>query len=283
MVLAVLAGFFTLVIPPLAQQTTEFIRTVPDTISDLKNQDSSTADFVRQYNIDDQLDKLSDDISGSVSDLSEPVVSTAGKLLGGIVSAVVVLVMTFMMLVEGPLWLKRILAFQPAKKQAAYQKMAQKMYRVVTGYVNGQLLIAVIAGLFSFVALVILSTVFNVSINAIALAGIVTLFGLIPMVGNTLAAVLVTLFCLFVSLPLAIAVGIYFILYQQIENATLQPYIQSRSNQLTPLLVFIAALIGASFGGLLGALVAIPVAGCLRILAEDQLDKRLPSRRQVES
>ena len=67
---------------------------------------------------------------------------------------------------------------------------------------------------------------------------------------------------------------IYFIVYQQIENATIQPYIQAKKNQLTPLLVFVSALIGVGFGGILGAFVAIPVAGCIKILLEDQFEKR---------
>jgi len=68
--------------------------------------------------------------------------------------------------------------------------------------------------------------------------------------------------------------AIFFILYQQIENVTLQPYIQSKHNELTPMLVFIAALLGIGFGGLLGGLVAIPIAGCLKVLAEDYFERK---------
>jgi len=66
----------------------------------------------------------------------------------------------------------------------------------------------------------------------------------------------------------------YFIVYQQIENATIQPYIQSKGNELTPMLVFIAAILGVGVGGILGAFVAIPVAGCLKILADDYVESR---------
>jgi predicted PurR-regulated permease PerM len=150
------------------------------------------------------------------------------------------------------------------------------MYGVVTGYVNGQLLIAAIAATFAGIALLILSTLFKADINPIALAGIVFVFGLIPMFGNILAAIIVVLACLLTSLPLAVAMGIFFILYQQIENATLQPYIQSRSNQLTPLIVFIVALIGVGLAGIIGAIAAIPVAGCVKVLIDDFLKKKFP-------
>lgn len=67
---------------------------------------------------------------------------------------------------------------------------------------------------------------------------------------------------------------IYFVVYQQIENITIQPYVQSRNNDLTPMLVFIAALLGIGFGGLMGGFVAIPAAGCIKILLTDWLDDR---------
>jgi predicted PurR-regulated permease PerM len=102
----------------------------------------------------------------------------------------------------------------------------------------------------------------------------VALFGIIPTIGNIIAAIVVALACLFSSVPLAITMLVYFVIYQQIENVTIQPYMQSRKNDLSPLLVFIAALLGIGFGGILGGFVAIPAAGCLKILIEDYLDDR---------
>ena len=96
------------------------------------------------------------------------------------------------------------------------------------------------------------------------------------MIGNPISAILVVLVCLLSSPQLALVMLIYFIVYQQIENATLQPYIQARQNELTPLLVFIAALIGISLAGILGAFAAIPVAACVKILLEDSYGDQLP-------
>jgi predicted PurR-regulated permease PerM len=94
------------------------------------------------------------------------------------------------------------------------------------------------------------------------------------MVGHTIGAIIVTLVALFHSVPAAIAILAYYILYQQIENYVIQPRIQANTTNLSPLLVLVAVLVGVSFGGLLGGLVAIPVMGCLRILVIDQLQKR---------
>jgi predicted PurR-regulated permease PerM len=148
------------------------------------------------------------------------------------------------------------------------------MYVLVTRFVNAQVIVALISAIFSAIALTIASSALNVSVNVVALAGMVALFGIIPTIGNILAATIVALACLFTSAPLAIIMLIYFIVYQQIENVTVQPYIQSRNNELTPMLVFIAALLGIGFGGLLGGFVAIPAAGCIKILLEDYLDDR---------
>lgn len=274
-VICAIAAFTSLVVPPLVEQTSDFIKNVPSTIENFKTQDSSIARIVRQYNIDEQLDDISNEFTPKIDDISGPLISTAERALGNIISIITVLVLTFMILVEGPYWFNELLALSTNEKRKEYRIIAYKMYKVVTSYVNGQVLIAAIASGFALIVMLIASSLTDSSINAVALAGIVFIFGLIPLIGNIISSVLVILFALFSSTTLAIVMGIYFIVYQQIENATLQPYIQSRSNQLTPLIVFIAALVGAGFGGLLGALAAIPTAGCLRILFEEYIKQHL--------
>ncbi len=275
LVLVILITFITLVIPPLFAQIRDFIADVPQTIQNAKNQDTSLGSFVRRYNLNEQLDGLASDFSYRFKDIHRPVLSTAGRIGSGLISTITVLILTFMMLVEGPFWLEKILDMQAAEKRERLRRLALKMYKVVTGYVNGQLLIALIGGSFALMALLIASTIFNVSVNAVALAGIIALMSLIPMIGNMIGASLVVLVCLFSSLPLAITMAVFFLVYQQIENATIQPYIQARNNELTPLLVFVAALLGVSVGGLFGGIVAIPAAGCAKILWEDYFARKI--------
>jgi len=281
-VLSLLIGLLWLIVPPLVNQGSEFARDLPRTVEEFKSQDSAASRLVRRYNLDEQLSNISDDLSSGVGDFGSQALSTVERVGGTIISVITVLILTFMMLIEGPIWFERVMALQPEKQRTRRRKLAQKMYRVVTGYVNGQVLIAAIAAAFALVALLIMSTIFDASINAVAMAGIVFIFGLIPLFGNVLSAVLVVLFSLFASAGLALGMAIYFLVYQQIENATLQPYIQSKSNQLTPLTVFVAALIGVGVAGVLGALAAIPIAGCMRIVLEDKLKDRLPSLETVE-
>lgn len=274
LVLSILIGMLVLIVPALVSQFSEFARDLPNTINNFSTQDSVVADWVRKYNLDEQLARIGSDISSSTGSLVDPLLNTATRAIGTIVSIITVLVLTFMMLIEGPVLYGKILALQPKSKQAHFNDKAKRMYRVITSYVNGQVLIAAISASFTLIALVIASTLFNVTVNAVALAAITFFFALIPLIGTTIGASIVVLMALFASSGLALTMAIYFLVYQQIENSTLQPYIQSRGNQLTPMLVFIAALLGAGLGGLLGALAAIPIAGCLRILLEDALEKR---------
>ncbi len=281
-VLAVLTGFLLLVVPSLVSQTSDFINDLPDTVDSFLAKDTAISRGVERFHLDDQINKIGSDLSNRNGNLGGTVFSTAGRVGGTIVSVITVLVLTFMMLVEGPIWLKRLMDLQPYDKRAKRRNVLQRLYKVVTGYVNGQVLIATIAACFAFVGLLIGNAIFDASVNAVAMAGIIFIFGLIPMFGNILGASIVVIFSLFSSGSLAIAMALFFIVYQQIENASLQPYIQSRSNQLTPLTVFIAALLGVGVGGILGALAAIPIAGCLRILLEEYMDKRLPIKETPE-
>jgi predicted PurR-regulated permease PerM len=108
----------------------------------------------------------------------------------------------------------------------------------------------------------------------IALAVIVFVCGLIPMVGHTIGAIIVTTIALFTSPVAALIILGYYILYQQIENYLVQPRIQANSTNMSPLLVFSSVVIGVSFSGLFGGLVAIPIAGCIRIAVLDYLQRK---------
>ncbi len=269
LVLTIIIGFLALVVPPLVNQTRQFINDVPEIVSDFKNADGALPNFIRSNNLDDEIEKVTSDITSRVKRLDGPILSTAGRLGSTLVSVITVLVLCFMMLIEGPGIYHKFWQRTPGKFKERWEPLLKQMQDVVVGYVNGQLIICVIAGFFSLLVMLLIGVP-----NAVALAGIVTLFGLIPLIGNSIAAVIVVLITAFTSWKLALIMGIYFPIYQQIENVTLYPWIQSRSNELTPLTVFLAALLGASFGGILGAFVAIPAAGCLMIIGKDLLTRR---------
>lgn len=265
-VLAIIFGVMVLVVPPLVQQGYDVANNIPTSVQDFENQNTPMVSFIRDHGFTEEYTQLVTAVQNNLQEIGKEALNALSTVGSALLSIVTVLILTFMMLVEGPRWIRRFWEVQNKDRVAKRREVTSRMYRMVTGYVNGQLLIATIAATFAFVALMITRTIFGVQIDVLSLALIVGLVGLIPMIGNTIAAVLVVIICLFVSFPMALTMAIFFLLYQQIENATLQPYIQSKYNELTPLIVFLAALIGVSVAGFLGALVAIPVAGCLRIL-----------------
>jgi predicted PurR-regulated permease PerM len=141
-----------------------------------------------------------------------------------------ILVLTFMMLVEGPRWMRFFRDLIPDEHHARADRLALDMYKVVKGYVNGQVVLAVIASCMLLPALIIL----HISYPA-ALVVVVFICGLIPLIGHTIGAVIVTSVALFHSPIAAISVLAYYILYQQIENYIIQPRIQANSTNMSPL------------------------------------------------
>lgn len=270
----ILVGFIALITPPLVNQTRDFVKNVPQIVQDFQSQNSSAARAARRYNIDQKLTQGAHDFASHYSNFGSTVLDTGKRLVSAVVSVLVVLVLTFMMLVEGPQWMELLWGNVKDKSRKRYQHVAHRMYRAVTGFVNGQVILAVVAGTFALIALEISSHILNASINSIALAGIVAMFGIIPLFGNPIAATLVVIVCLLNSAALALVMLIYFVVYFFVENHTFQPYLQSKLNELTPLTVLIAAILGIGFGGFLGAIIAIPAASAIKILLEDHFEHR---------
>lgn len=268
-ILVALVGFIASLVPPLVRQTQNFIKAAPSYVSDIHDGNGSIAEFIQKYNLEEQVDKLSQKLTSQLDVAGGAAVSTLTSIGSGLVKLVTVLVMTFMMLVEGPRWVRLAQSLVPKKHRQRATELSRDMYGVVRGYVNGQVTLAAIA------ALLITPMLFILGISyPIALAVIVFVCGLIPMIGHYIGATIVTLVALFTSPWAALIILGYYVLYQQIENYAVQPRVQSSSTNMSPLLVFVSVVVGASFSGLLGALVAIPIAGCLRILVLDVLQRR---------
>lgn len=277
-VLAVLGGFLVLVVPPVVEQSAKFADTVPDLIDQANSQRYIFDDFIHRYSLEDTVDNAvasaKEQASSVAANLGNILVGGVGTLLNGVANLLFILVLTFLMLIEGPAWLQRMWGlYEDSDKLERHRKLVHRMYKVVTGFVNGQLAVAAIAAVATLVVLLTLSATLGLPANlAVPLAVVIFFGGMIPMVGATLAAVLVSFVLLFNTPVAALIFLIYFIIYQQIENNFISPTIQAKSVELSALMILVAILIGVSLGGLLGGVVAIPVAGCLRVLLIDQLD-----------
>lgn len=265
-VVIIIAALIASIAPPLVRQSKHFIDSAPSFVRDIKSQDSGAGRLIHHYHLEGQVDEFSKQLADRLKHASSAAVSTVSAVGSSVFSLLTILVLTFMMLVEGPRWLEFGRELLPEQQRAHAERLSRDMYRVIKGYVNGQVILAAIA------AVLITPALFFLHINyPIALMVVVFTAGLIPMVGHTIGAVIVTLVALFHSTTSAAIILIYYILYQQIENYLIQPRIQANTTNMSPLLVFMSVVVGVSFGGLFGGLVAIPVGGCLRILVLDIL------------
>ena len=265
-VVIILGSFIAGIAPPLARQTTNFIQAAPHLVQEVHDQNSSLGKLVRKYKLQNQVNSLSHQLSDRLHNVSGSAVSTVERLATSAFSVLAILALTFMMLIEGPRWVKYIQELTPKEHQNHVNRLAHDMYQVIKGYVNGQVLLATIA------AALITPMVFILHISyPLALIVVIFICGLIPMVGHTIGAIIVTIVALFHAPISALIIFAYYILYQQIENYIIQPRIQSNTTNLTPLLVFASVIVGVNFGGLFGGLVAIPIAGCLRVAVIDYL------------
>ena len=267
-----------LVVPPVVEQSSRFASTVPQLIDDLSSQRHFIDDFVQRYGLQQQLDQSIENAkqqaSSVANDIGKLLVNGATTVLNGALNVVVILVLAFLMLIEGPDWMSKIWGlYDDPKRLDRHRSVVSKMYRVVVGYVNGQLSVAVIAAVSTMVLVVLLSAFGLVPVNlALPLAAIIFLMDLIPMVGATIGAIVVTLILLLNDTSAAVIFAVYFFVYQQVENNWISPAIQSKKVELSALSVLAAILIGVALFGFIGAVVSIPVAGCLRVLMVDYLE-----------
>jgi predicted PurR-regulated permease PerM len=265
-VILLLGIFVASIVPPLVRQTEGFVDAAPHLVRDFRSQNGEVGRLIRRYHLESQVNSVSTQLSERLKHIGGTAFSTAQTIGSSAFSLITILVLTFMMLVEGPRWVAFGRELVPDGRQAVADRLANDMYRVIKGYVNGQVMLAAIASVLILPAVLLLHISYPV-----ALFVIIFICGLIPMVGHTIGAIIVTLVALFHSTSAAVVILIYYILYQQIENYLIQPRIQANSTNMSPLLVFMSVVVGASLGGLFGGLVAIPVAGCLRIITLEYL------------
>jgi predicted PurR-regulated permease PerM len=266
----VVAGIGAIFVPTVVHQVNEFVNTIPDYVDDITKGRGRLGFLETKYHV---VEKVKESVQSGgarkLLGLSGTAISITKSVITIIVATLTIVVMTIFMLLEGPAWVERFYSLLPPEKQPRWRAVGYDIYRTVGGYVTGNLLISIIAGLTSTVVLVALGVPF-----AVALGLVVALLDLIPLAGATIAAVIVCTVAFLHTLPAGIICVVFFVVYQQIENHFLQPVIYGRTVQLSPLVVLISVLIGAQLAGILGALGAIPVAGSFQVVLRDWLARR---------
>jgi predicted PurR-regulated permease PerM len=266
-----LSGIGFLVIPPLVAQVNGFIQAVPDFIDDLTAGRGPLGFLQDEYQIVDRIrDAVNRQGAAGVLGLGGVGLDILRSIVTAVVGVVTIVFLTYFMLLEGPRTIERVLGLLADGTRVRYERVLRDVYRTISGYVTGNLLISLIAGTLSAIVLFAVGSDY-----AVALGLLVAILDLIPLAGATLAAIIVTtVIVIETDWIRALVVLAFFVGYQQFENHVLQPLVYGRTVQLSPLAVLCAVLIGAELAGILGALVAIPLAGSLLAVAREVLAYR---------
>jgi predicted PurR-regulated permease PerM len=269
--LGALAALGSLFVPTLVSEARGFAEALPGYVNDVSEGRGPLGRLAERYDLEQKVREAVERGGGvgQLLGLSGTAIAVTKGVLTFVVAVVTIIFLTFFMLLEGPTWMDRFYALLPEQSQDKWRGIGRDIYLTVGGYLTGNLLISLIAGISSTVVLLILDIPY-----AVALGVLVAILDLIPLAGATLAAIIVSTVAFIDSIPAGIIVLIFFIVYQQIENHLLQPLVYSRTVQLSPLAILISVLIGAKLAGILGALAAIPMAGAIQVLLRAWLAER---------
>jgi predicted PurR-regulated permease PerM len=264
-VLLFFGGFVAAAVPPVLHQATQLQKTVPEYVDRL-NTNPTFHRLDVKYHLRDKATELvrtkSGSAAGSALSVATGVLTTTFKVL-------TVLVLTLYFLSAYPRIKRGSYRMIPRSRRARAGLIADEILARVGGYVLGNLATSVIAGVCAAVFFLVAGVPYPV-----ALAMLVAITDLIPLVGATIGAVVCTIVAFFVSVPVGLAAVAYFVVYQQVENYVLVPKVMKRTVDISPLATIVAALVGGSLMGVLGALLAIPVAAAIQLVGTEVLYPR---------
>lgn len=274
-VVAVFSGFVSAVIPPVVEQATELVTQLPQYAQDLQeavDESPQLSRFDEEYQLTQRIqDELEKRVASgeTVTALFGGIFGAGRAVVSGIFSALTVLVLTLYFLASLHGMKAAGYRLVPSSRRRRVQLLGDEVTRRIGGYVGGQLLLATINGIASYVVLVIVGIPY-----AAVLAFTVGLLGIIPLVGATLGAIIVVVVALFTSVTDAVILLVYYLVYQQFENYVLGPRIMARTVSVPGAVALVAALAGGSLLGILGALIAIPLAAGVLLIVQEVLMPR---------
>jgi predicted PurR-regulated permease PerM len=257
-------GFAYLLIPPLVDEVTQFARNVPSLVQKLTEGHGRLGFLERRFHVVEQA-RGAVEKQGAATVVGKPL-QLLRSLVGTGASILAVAFLTLFVQLGGRRWFEAFLEIVPARSRGRWRRGGSGVSRAVGGYVAGNLVISVIAGTFATLVMLGVGVPY-----AVPLGFVVAILDLIPLVGATLATVIVGAVALTKGVtPFAIVVG-SLVVYQQFENQVLQQLIYNRTVKLSPLAIAVSVAAGAEIGGVVGALLGIPVAGALKVVSAELL------------
>jgi putative heme transporter len=261
--LGLLTALVMTLVPMLIEQGRALVRAAPDYIEELQHR-AWVERLDERYDI---IERVSAELRRRIPMTPGPVLGVVSDILRNVAAAITIAVLTAFILLFGEnLFDKALLWVEPSRREH-WRRLGDEMHRTVGGYVAGAFLISFIGGMVTAVSTMLLGVPYFLALG-LAMA----VLGLIPFVGSFLGAILVagTTFASVGTKAGLIALGI-FLVYQQIEGNLLQPLIQRRTLNMNPLLIALVMLLGTALAGLIGALLALPIAGAVQVLVQERL------------
>jgi predicted PurR-regulated permease PerM len=262
-VVAAVALFLVALVPVIADQVTLLVNNVPKWIDRLQH-NSTIQRFDRRYDLLDRAKEIATK-KGLASTVFGGLVGVGLKLLSFLGNTFVVVVLTLYFLATLPRVKRSVYRFAPASRQQRVAYLGDQIVENVGSYVSGAFIVAMAAGISSMIFMFVV----GLGQYAIALAAVVTILDVIPLIGATLGAVIVTLIGFATAPHIGLLCIVFYLLYQQLENYVIYPRVMRRVGDLPGSLIVIAALIGASLLGVIGALLAIPVAAAIVLIVKE--------------
>lgn len=259
----VFVGFGFAIVPPVTDGVTDFIDHLPGYIQQLQD-NPRIQELDRKHQVLEKARKAVTDPNFGQTAL-DGAVGVGKVVLGGIFSTLTVLILTLYFLGSLPTIKTFFYRLAPRSRRARVALLGDEILVRIGGYVAGTITVAFIAGTVAYIFLMIMGLKF-----ALPLALVVAVTALIPLVGATIGAVLVSAVAFFEQGTIAcIVCAVFFLLYQQIENYIIHPRVMKRAVDVQPAVTIIAALIGGTLLGIVGALLAIPIAAAIALIIRE--------------
>jgi predicted PurR-regulated permease PerM len=265
-----------LLIPPLVREVTGFVDALPGIVASANHGDGPLGAVERRFHV---LETLPGALSGKdgqdVGGVATSGLGVVMGVLGTVASMVIVAFLTFFMLLEGPAWVHRLDQLLPEATRPRWERVAFGISRTVGGFVSGNLVASLLAGLTTTGVLVATGISF-----AVPLGLLVAFLDLLPIFGMIVALLIMAAVSFSHSVVAGIVVVGFLFVYHQFEVYFLRPMIYGRTIELSPLAVLVAVVIGTELAGVIGALAAIPTAGAANVVLCELLRARADARRQ---
>ena len=274
--IAIPIGLGAALIPSLVNQAEDLANNVPEyaqDVTDFVNDNNTLSSLNDKYDFTSEIQKAAGELPSRIGDAANILKDIGVGVVNSIFAGITILVVSIFMVGGGPRWKDQFLKGQPRDRAERIDRAALHVANAIGNYIGGALAQAGLAGVSAFIVLTLLGAPF-----AAPLALVIFFFDLIPVVGSTIGAVLIGIIMLFVNFPAGLIIWIiYSIVYQQIENYLIQPQIQKRATKIEPFITLTAVLFGSTLFGVPGAILAIPTAAALQIVAREYLTYRRES------